>query len=181
MSKSKEYGIENFLKKRYDNAIFHFSLALQENVNDLELQTYLNLAYLAKTNEYEATMLFSLYSQNAISSIDDLQALNRLSDFAQSSFEDIDYEEEMMLQAQNGISYKDFLQLVKQRGSFTKAFEDIMFCTKVLISKKDDFLHFLNLLVENGYEQMALNYLENASFLFPAEPALQEIAKKVSK
>ena len=36
----------------------------------------------------------------------------------------------------DAINYEDFQLLIKQRGSFKVAFEDIMFSTKVAIEKK---------------------------------------------
>ncbi len=173
----KKYGIENFLNKNYDNAIFHFSLALQENLEDFELQTYLNLANLAKKNENEAISLFNSFRHELKDNFfDGIEGIEERIDEANGiNF----FDEEFLLEHENGINFRDFLYLVEKRGSFKKAFEDIMFCTKVFISRKQDFLHFLNLLIDNGFNDMALGYLENASFLFPNEPSLQDLAKRI--
>ncbi len=176
MSEHKRHGIEHFLNKNYDNAIFHFSLALKEDSDNAELQTYLNLANLAKVNEKEAMMLFGFYRQNLTF---EEEGFKENMEHTEEDYEQELIDEEMFIQEQNGISYDDFLTLVEQRGSFKRAFEDIMFSTRVLIAKKEDFLHFLHLLADNGFKQMALNYLENATTLFPNEPSLQDIANKV--
>ncbi len=185
MIRHKYHGIKKFLKKDFDSAILHFSLALQEKIEDRELQTYLNLAYFAKENEDEATALFDFYSvclKN--NNIKNKEEIEQTVDSLQTGFEKLNNLQDQvdaLIDEENGISYEDFLHLVKERGSFSRAFEDIMFSTRVLISKKEDFLHFLNLLVDNGFKQMALNYLESATALFPAELSLQDLANKVNK
>ena len=66
----------------------------------------------------------------------------------------------------DGIRYSDFLDLVKSRGNFKKAFEDIMFSTKVVITDKDQFIDFVTRLAEEGFDEMALNYLDATTSLF---------------
>lgn len=65
-----------------------------------------------------------------------------------------------------GIRYSDFLELVESRGSFKKAFEDIMFSTKVVITDKDQFIDFVTRLAKEGFDEMALNYLDATTTLF---------------
>ncbi len=185
MNIHKRRGIKSFLNKNYKNAMTHFSLALQEKPKNKELRIYLNLASLAKAKEDEAVSLFEFYRASRKDKnskkprdfekiIDSLQvSLEKI----QSLFEGRDIER--LLIEENGITYEDFLLLVEKRGGFARAFEDIMFSTKVLISKKEDFIHFLNLLVDNGFKEMALNYLENALLMFPAESSLRDIIEKV--
>jgi hypothetical protein len=79
---------------------------------------------------------------------------------------------------EDGIVYDDFVALVEQKGGFKKAFEDIMFSTKVLISSKDDFISFLDQLIEHGYIEMSFNYLESAVSLFPNDLKIQSLIKK---
>ena len=88
---------------------------------------------------------------------------------------------ETQINAENGIKYEDFLALIESRGSFKEAFEDIMFSTKVIISKKEDFVDFLAKLIDNGFIEMSLNYLENAITLFPNDEQLLFLIKKVQK
>ena len=94
--------------------------------------------------------------------------------FKQSDFE-------ARINAENGIKYEDFMALIESRGSFKEAFEDIMFSTKVIISKKEDFVDFLAKLIENGFIEMSLNYLESAVTLFPNDEQLLLLIKKVQK
>ncbi len=184
MNQNKHYGLKHFKKKDFRLALTYFSLALQEKPEDEELATYISLSNLALKREEEALNLFDFYraslknkdfkDTNIQQIIDSLEVgIDGLDEFLQSK------ELENFLLEEKGITYEDFLLLVEQRGDFRLAFEDIMFSTRVLISKKEDFLHFLNLLVENDFTQMALNYLESATNMFPTEASLQDIAKKV--
>jgi hypothetical protein len=66
----------------------------------------------------------------------------------------------------DGIRYSDFLDLVKSRGSFKKTFEDIMFSTKVVITNKDEFIDFVTQLSNEGFDEMALGYLDASGHLF---------------
>jgi len=66
----------------------------------------------------------------------------------------------------DGIRYSDFLILIEDRGSFKKAFEDIMFSTKVIITEKDEFIDFVTHLANEGFDEMALNYLDATTSLF---------------
>jgi hypothetical protein len=58
------------------------------------------------------------------------------------------------------------LILIENRGSFKKAFEDIMFSTKVVITEKDEFIDFVTQLANEGFDEMALNYLDATTSLF---------------
>lgn len=184
----KKHGIKNFINRNFKNAMLYFSLALQKKPEDKELRTYLTLANLAKEREEEAMSLFEFYR----ASLDDEdfkegeEDMEKIIDSLEVGLEKINSffeakELDSFLLEENGITYKDFLDLVKERGSFARTFEDIMFSTRVLISKKEDFIHFLNLLVDNGFTQMALNYLESAVSLFPGDASLQDIANKVNR
>ncbi len=184
----KRYGIKNFLKRDFKSACMYFSLALQEKPEDVQLRVYLTLANLAKQREEEAMSLFEFYRAGFKSKElkDGHSDIEKIVDSLDISFEKlnsvfINKELEIFLAEEKGISYDDFLALVQKRGDFKRAFEDIMFSTKVLISKREDFVHFLNLLVENGFSQIALNYLESAAGLFSYDSALREIADKVEE
>jgi len=85
----------------------------------------------------------------------------------------VDYE--------NAISYEDFQNIVKERGEFRRAFEDIMFSTRVIISEKKDFISFLDSLVTNGFNDMALNYLESASSIFPSNKKIRDLFDKLNQ
>lgn len=185
MISHKKRGVKSFLKRDFKSASIHFSLALQEDLEDEELMAYLDLTELAKVKEEEAYALFEFYHTNAKENNEpDLQGLKKTIDSLQAGLEKIksvfeNREIENILMQESGIIYEDFLDIVKKRGSFTRTFEDIMFSTRVLISKKEDFIHFLNLLVDNGFTDMALNYLESAVSIYPTDATLRDVANKL--
>ena len=171
MSQYKSLGIEAFHKREFSRALFYFSLALREDPNDKEARICAILADLAHEREEEALSLFEYYSMNQESSDENDAILEEIIDSLEigpeklfSFFEQQALEEHLL--SEDGITYDDFMVLIDQKGGFKEAFEDIMFSTKVLISKKDDFINFLDQLIDNGYIEMSFHYLENAVSLF---------------
>lgn len=183
----KKKGLESFNLKNFKNALFHFSLALEKNPNDKELQTYAILSDLANEREDEAIALYEYYNislaeQKENSEQELLDIINSLDTSIEKLNSLFEHQSlEAHLEEQNGISYEDFIELVEKRGSFKKTFQDIMFSTKVIITKKDDFVHFLNLLVDHNFIEMALNYLESAVKIFPTDEAIRSIFEKVER
>ena len=56
-----------------------------------------------------------------------------------------------------------------------------MFSTRVIITKKEDFIDFLDNLIEFGFAEMALTYLENALSVYPSDKLLRKLLKKLAK
>lgn len=173
-----------FLAKKYDKALFEYSLARGEAPDSKDVRVGILLCDLAYEMENEAHSLFDYYmiakkesADNAaellekiIFSIDG--ALSATAEILMPAIKDrIDYE--------NAITYEDFQNIVKERGSFKRAFEDIMFSTKVIISDKKEFIAFLDALVTNGFNDMALNYLESASAIFPSNEKIRDLFDKL--
>ena len=88
----------------------------------------------------------------------------------------------MDMQAEaDGITYDDFLTLVKEKGNFKEVFENIMFSTKVVITSKEDLIDFIIKLSENGFRDMALSYLDDMSNIFPQDQEILELYKLFQK
>ena len=79
----------------------------------------------------------------------------------------------------DAINYKDFKQLIKDRGSFKIAFEDIMFSTKVSIDTKEDFFDFVTELIDNDFNAIAYNYLEDFNNFFSYDMEIEVLYKKL--
>jgi len=84
----------------------------------------------------------------------------------ESIYELLETPEEEQVEYGDGIRYSDFLALVENRGDFRKTFEDIMFSTKVVITDKDEFIDFVTRLSDEGFDEMALGYLDATAHLF---------------
>jgi tetratricopeptide (TPR) repeat protein len=178
MSNFKERAKNSFFKREYKKSLMHFSLALKDKPDDKEAKIGAMLADMAFENEEEAIALFEFYEismanddikandvmEDIIESVDDSN------DLIKSLFNDVELN---FVAMENGIEYKYFRYLVEDRGDFKRALEDVMFSTKIVIHKKEDFIEFLNLLIENEFTSMAMNYLDTALMLFPKEKFFQ--------
>lgn len=178
-------GIECFFKKSFDTALLNFSLALKEVDDSKEARIGAILSDLAMEKEDEAGALFEYYLLSKDSGVKDSEdIIEEIINSVELSLEDIEKlfienQIETKLNEESGIAYEDFLNVVKDKNNFTEAFENIMFSTKVIIHKKEDFLDFLEQLLENGYKEISLNYLETAIKMFPNDEKLISLIKKV--
>jgi len=50
-----------------------------------------------------------------------------------------------------------------------------MFSTRVIITAKDDFIDFLDLLLHNDFKEMGLAYLETALKTYPNDTKLRKL------
>ena len=85
------------------------------------------------------------------------------------------------LELEDGILYQDFKSIIDEGESFKETFENIMFSTRVIITKKEDFIDFLDNLIDNDFQEMALTYLENALSVYPSDELLRKLLKKLAK
>ncbi|MBP1682308.1 MAG: hypothetical protein H6Q35_2647 [Proteobacteria bacterium] len=180
-------GIEKFYTKNFKEAMLQFALALSIDPKSKEARIGAILCDMAMSNEEQAMALFEYYiltKENGAEDCEEVmeEIINSVEEHSEKIahlFKESDLE--ARINAENGIKYEDFMALIESRGSFKEAFEDIMFSTKVIISKKEDFVDFLAKLIENGFIEMSLNYLESAVTLFPNDEQLLSLIKKAHK
>ena len=79
----------------------------------------------------------------------------------------------------DAIKYSDFIELIKSRGSFRQAFEDIMYSTKVALNSKEEFYEFISQLIDNGFQSIAYTYLDGYNQMFQFDTKMQELYKKL--
>jgi hypothetical protein len=159
-----------FLKGDYHNALRSYGLILKDHPSLDEAKIGVYLSDLGIESEEEAQALFDYYQviksekENAVDIIDGLiDSLDSTKHQLQKLFVDPLQEQ---VEYGDGIRYSDFLKLIESRGSFKKAFEDIMFSTKVVITDKDEFIDFVTQLANEGFDEMALGYLDATTSLF---------------
>ena len=188
LSNFKEKAKNSFFRGEYENALLNFSLALKEYPEDHEAKIGALLSDMASENEDEAVALFEYYevSKNedeeyANSIVEDIIDSVDFGEDIVDSFLKPDNIEEKIINLENCIGYEDFVLSVKKRGSFRRAYQDIMFSTRIVIHKKEHFIDFIERLIEDKFYNMAMNYLETALILFPHEDRLQEIAENIKK
>ena len=159
-----------FLKGDYKNALRSYGLLLKDYPALDEAKIGVYLSDLGSESEEEAQALFDYYQviksekENAVDIIDGL--IDSLDTSKQYIHELLLNPVQEQIEYADGIRYSDFLILIKNRGSFKKAFEDIMFSTKVIITEKDEFIDFVTQLANEGFDEMALNYLDATTSLF---------------
>ncbi len=159
-----------FLKGDYTNALRSYGLILKDYPTLDEAKIGVYLSDLGVESEDEAQALFDYYQlikderENAVDIIDGIiESLDTSKQMIQELL--VDPVEEQV-EYGDGIRYSDFLDLVESRGSFKKTFEDIMFSTKVVITNKDEFIDFVTQLSNEGFDEMALGYLDASNHLF---------------
>ena len=159
-----------FLKGDYTNSLRLYGLILRDYPALDEAKIGVYLSDLGTESESEAQALFDYYQliknekENAVDIIDNL--IENLDSSKRQIQELLFNPMEEQIEYGDGIRYSDFLQLVESRGSFKKTFEDIMFSTKVIIANKDEFIDFVTHLSNEGFNEMALGYLDASSHLF---------------
>ncbi len=159
-----------FLQGNYAKALRSYGLILKDYPTLDEAKIGVYLSDLGIESEEEAQALFDYYQmiksekENAVDIIDGL--IENL-DSSKHKLQELLIEPiEEQIEYSDGIRYSDFQALVKSRGSFKKTFEDIMFSTKVVITNKDEFIDFVTQLANEGFDEMALGYLDASSSLF---------------
>jgi tetratricopeptide (TPR) repeat protein len=173
-----------FYNKNYDQALKIYGLLLKDYPELKEAKVGVFLSDIGAENSEEAQSLYEYYQiikdkdQDADAIILDLvesiegnrARIQQL--LSEPLLEQIEYE--------HGIKYSDFKEVVKRVGSFQRAFENIMFSTKVIIASKEEFIDFVTLLIENDFTKMALNYLDNAPKPFEKDQELLQLYERIN-
>ncbi len=185
MSKYIKRGVSSFYKRNFKDALLHFSLALEVSPSSKEARICVILAELATHKEDEAMALYEYYVINKDMGVENIEKMiEDIIDSVDFTIESLEAllmadEIEAKINEENGIAYEDFKVFIDNKESFKEAFEDIMFSTKVIIHKKDDFIDFLEKLIDNGFKEASMNYFESAVKLYPHDKKLQQLVKKV--
>lgn len=177
---------DSFSKSDYKMALQQFATVLQNYPNSKEAYNGAILAEMAMSGESGAEALFDYYQILQIEDKDSADII--MSDILQNMDGTLDALGEIFaqplrerLELEDGILYEDFKKILDDGASFKDTFENIMFSTKVIITSKEDFIDFLDKLIEYDYADMALTYLENALGVYPSDKMLQKLLKKLAK
>ena len=177
---------ESFSKAEFENALEKFAVVLQNYPNSKEAYNGVILSEMAMSGEGGAEALFDYYE--ILKEEDGEQADSIMSDLLSNMDGTIDSLNEMLteplrnrLEYEDGIFYQDFKDIVADGNSFKETFENIMFSTRVIITRKEDFIDFLSNLIEHDFNKMAINYLESALAAYPSDKSLRKLLKKLSK
>ncbi|MCT7447380.1 hypothetical protein [Aliarcobacter skirrowii] len=175
-----------FAQRRFEKALFLYSLLVDNFPQKDEYKIYALFCDIALEDASKAIALFDYFT---ILKDDDLQeAIDYVKGVIKAYDGDVD-KMMMLLKELNvttvnqldAINYSDFKKLIEQRGSFKVAFEDIMFSTKVAIESKDDFYDFVTKLIDNGFNNMAYNYLEGFNEYFIHDKEIVKLYKRLEE
>ena len=170
----RRLAIKQFKNSEFNVAKSLFSLAYEQNPSD-ELLYFIELCVFGEQAPGEVAELFGAYfsgSQN-----DQTSNLAEMLRILQSEFDEFNQK----AQSQNAISYGDFKAIADAQGGFKRVFESVMHSTKIIITNKDDLVDFIGDLVENGYDDIGMNYLENLSEFVKGDEKLLKIARKFKR
>ena len=171
---------DSFLKSDYTNALRYYADVLHKCPDSKEAYNGAILAEMAMSGEDGAEAIFDYYlllkqnnNEEADTIISDiLQGIDETYDGINALFSE---PIKNKLDLEDGILYEDFMQIID--GDFKRTFQNIMFSTKIIITKKEDFIDFLEKLITFGFKEMALSYLESALTLYANDEDLQAIVK----
>jgi tetratricopeptide (TPR) repeat protein len=181
-----ERANHNFSNSEYDQALVNYALVLKDYPNSKEAYNGAILAEMAMSGEAGAEALFDYY---LVLRKDDAEHADIImSEILESMDGSLDHLSELFreplkerLAYEDGILYEDFSELIKSDGNFKETFENIMFSTRVIITEKEDFVDFLSRLIDNNFNEMALSYLEGALGVYPNDPSLRILLRKLAK
>lgn len=182
LNKANEY----FLAGKYLDAMREYSFALEVNPSSKEAYNGAILADMAISGENGAEALFDYYAilrgedaQQADTVISEiLETMDGTLEQLGTLFDD---SMKQRLAYEDGIMYNEFKELVADENDFNRIFENIMFSTRVIITEKEDFVDFLDNLIDHGYKEMALGYLENALGIYPNDKQLRNLLRRLAK
>lgn len=175
-----------FLDKKFDKALFLYSQLSSLFSDNKEYPIYALFCDIASEDEEKA---ISLYDYFCVMKKDDLDgAIDYVENVVNAYDGDIDKMMGILedlnastVESLDAIKYDDFKKLIKSRGSFRVAFEDIMFSTKVAIENKDDFCDFVTKLIDNDFNSTAYTYLDGFNEYFSYDKEIEELYKKLEE
>ena len=185
--KTLEMASKNFSQADFSEALREYAMVLEDYPQSKEAYNGAILSEMAMSGESGAQALFDYYDvlkkenkEEADTIISEI--LNAMDGVIDNISELIAEPLSAKLEYENGILYNDFIQLVEEeRGDFKKIFENIMFSTRVIITAKDDFIDFLDRLIDHKYNEMAFSYLEGALAVYPNDDRLRGLIKRLAQ
>lgn len=175
---------ELFSLGKYENALTTYGLLLKEYPMHFDAQVGVYLCDIGMESGEEAQALFDYYQiikneqedagevmVKLLSSLDGSK--NQISELVNLDADRIEYKD--------GIGYQEFLQFIEERGDFKRAFEDVMFSTKVILKNKEEYISFITELIEKGQEELALQFLDSIGNAFENDQEIYALYHKIKE
>ena len=175
---------EQFTSGKYENALRTYGLLLTQYPSDSDAQIGVYLCDIGLESAEEAQALFDYY-QIIKNEQDDASEVmvNLLTtlDVSQGQVAEILNSNEDKAEYKDGIGYEDFLRFIDNRGSFKRAFEDIMFSTRVILKNKEEYISFINKLIEKDQIELATQFLDSLSDGFENDQEIYALYHKLKE
>lgn len=166
----RQRAVDLFRKRYFKEASALFSLAHQLKPST-EILYFIDLCELAKQDEDGVTSLFELYYSGIIENQEkNLATIIEI-------IEKTSYAQIPHISSDTGISYEDFCEIVRQNGDFNATFESVIHSTRIVISNKKSLVDFISRLIDGGYTELAVKYIEDTSSIIANE--LETLAQKL--
>jgi hypothetical protein len=175
---------EQFSLGKYESALTTYGLLLREHPSHGDAKIGAFLCDIGMESSQEAQALYDYYQiikreqdnagevmTNLISTLDSTK--DKIGQLLSPIEERVDY--------QDGIGYKDFLEFVETRGDFGRAFEDVMFSTKVILKGKDEYINFITELINKGQNELAEQFLDSMSSAFGKNQDIYELYHRLDE
>lgn len=176
---------EQFSLGKYESAMTTYGLLLREYPTHSDAKIGAFLCDIGLESGDEAQALYDYYQiikeeqqENATEVMRDL--IDTL-DITKDQIGKLLAPDEDKIDYQDGISYKDFLKFVEKRGDFRKAFEDVMFSTRVILKSKDEYIEFIRELIKRGQDSLAEQFLDSMSSSFEKSQEIYELYYELDK
>lgn len=186
LTKTLKQANEHFLAGKYKDALRDYSLVLKDYPESKEAYNGAILADMAMSGESAGEALFDYYTILRNEDVESADVI--ISEILETMDGTLDqlsglFDEtiKQRLAYEDGIMYTEFKELVENEKDFNRIFENIMFSTRVIITEKEDFVDFLDNLIDHGYKEMALSYLESALGVYPNDRQLRNLLRRLAK
>jgi tetratricopeptide (TPR) repeat protein len=186
LSKALIQANDYFLSGHYNDALRVYSLILKDYPESKEAYNGAILSDMAMSGESAGEALYDYYTilKNEDAETADI-IISEILETMDGTMEQLSglFQESIKqrLAYEDGIMYTEFKELVKNESDFNRIFENIMFSTRVIITEKEDFVDFLDNLIDHGYQEMALSYLESALGVYPNDRQLRNLLRRLAK
>ncbi len=162
-------GFKALDEAKHKIAMDYFSQALILDSSDLEAKIGVLIADIALDFPKKAEVFLELYRILIVNSPrkDRLNIQNQMLSILRSFDENLNQisqivkkEDSLESEKLDGIAYSDFRAMCDE-GGFKEVFENLIFSTRIIFTSRDDFHCFLKDLILNGFEHIALSYIED--------------------
>ena len=162
----KQIALNAFRCKDYESAKLYLSLAYEKKPSAV-LLNLIELCEFALNAPDEGDLLFEFYMKNC-----KVRSINK-------EFEKIlQLSEGSKAYPHEALSYADFLQSEREVG-FKRSFENVIFANKLVLSSKNEFLDFLEKLLDNGYTDTLLGYMESVAVHFAGDGRFMRLQERL--